>query len=41
MARNKLNKDKLKEKLNKYQRPKDGKNLVGAKANPEKWSNVK
>ena len=41
MARNKLNDDKLKEKLNKYPRPKNCENLVGAKVNPEIWSKVR
>jgi len=40
MARNKLD-DKLKEKLNKYPRPKNCENLVGAKVNPEIWSKVR
>ena len=35
MARSKLSEEKLKEKLNKYSRPQNYENLVGAKVNPE------
>ena len=35
MARSKLSEEMLKEKVNKYSRPKNCENLVGAKVNPE------
>jgi hypothetical protein len=40
MAKNKLNEDKLKEKLNKYPRPRNCEILVVAKVNPEVFSKV-
>ena len=40
MARSKLSEEKLKEK-NKYSRPQNCKNLVGAKVNPEIWSKIR
>ena len=41
MARSKLSEEKLKEKLNKYSRPQNCENLVGAKVNPEIWSKIR
>ena len=41
MARSKLTEEKLKEKLNKYSRPQNCENLVGAKVNPEIWSKIR
>ena len=41
MARRKLSEEKLKEKLNKYSRPQNCENLVGAKVNPEIWSKIR
>ena len=41
MARSKLSEEKLKEKLNKYSRPQNCENLVGANVNPEIWSKVR
>ena len=41
MARSKLSQEKFKEKLNKYSRPQNCENLVGAKLNPEIWSKIR
>ena len=41
MSRGKLSQEKFKEKLNKYSRPQNCENLVGAKLNPEIWSKIR
>ena len=41
MARSKFSQEKFKEKLNKYSRPQNCENLVGAKLNPEIWSKIR
>ena len=41
MARSKFSQEKFKEKLNKYSRPQNCENLVGANLNPEIWSKIR